>query len=95
MDFDRLFVYGFALMVVSAVLDEILTFIIEKGSFSFLVEINPLHLLWKIIVFSLIFGYYKIFRNNDLAMSTLLAILYVVSIIWIIASLINLTLVIR
>ena len=82
-------------MVISAVFDEIITFIIEKGSFSFLVETNPLHFFGKIFVFSLIFGYYKIFRNNDLAMSVLISILYVVSIIWIFASIWNLTLVIK
>lgn len=95
MDLDKLFVYGFALMVISAILDEVITFIIDNGSFSFLVETNPLHFLWKIIVFAVIFGYYKIFSKNDLAMSVIIAILFVVSIFWSIASIINVILVVK
>jgi hypothetical protein len=86
---NRLFNYAVFLFVISAFLDEILMFSFHKRTFTFLLEMNPFGFLIKVILFSAIFGLYYFFNKNDFVMSTMISIISILSIGWIIFTIVK------
>ena len=84
-DLNKLFYFSLFFLIVASFISEIFSFTQEK-SFLFLLSINPFQFAVKIFFLTIIIGIYLLINKNDLAMSTLCVVVFVISIIWIIYS---------
>lgn len=89
MDLDRWFYFALLLLIISATLDEILTFAIETQRFSFLIERNPLHFLFKVGILTVIIGIYILYGKDDFVLTVLVVVIMVVSLLFLGATLWN------